>query len=77
MSAATVYTSTDDHDTPLKPLEGIYFDLGRALSARGQYDKAIEALENALKGDGTKAYAIKARREMAKAFGWRETLTAR
>ena len=60
--------SKDDYDAPLKPLEEIYFELGRSLSAKKRYDKAIEALENALREDRGKAYAVKARREMAKVF---------
>jgi len=68
MSAPTVDTSKDDHDTPLKPLEDIYFELGRALSAKKQYEKAIDAFENALQQDSATAYAVNARREMAKAF---------
>ena len=68
MSAPTVDEPRDDHDTPLEPLEEIYYQLGRALAARKQYEKAIDAFENALQEDSAKAYAIKARREMAKAF---------
>ena len=68
MSAPTVDMSKDDYDAPLKPLEEIYFELGRSLSAKKRYDKAIEALESALREDRRKAYAVKARREMAKVF---------